>query len=157
MAAAGDWRAPVEGTAQLIEALRARDGRRAVLVFEAPDMETVGGTLRAGGVEAEQIWEATLHTPDASETGGVDSTSRQQVVVERSFEQPAAFAALQAREDGGAWCLDLHGVRFRRTYFSVDRCRMLCVYEAPDAESVRIAQQTIGMPVVRVWSARAAD
>ena len=160
MAAAGGWQAPSDGATRLLEALRARDGRRAVLVFEASDTQAVGRALRTGGAEAEQIWEATLHTPetsDASETDRSDAASRQQVVVERSFERPAAFAELQAREDGGAWCLDLHGVRFQRTYFSLDRRRMLCVYEAPDAESVRTAQRTIAMPVARVWSARAAD
>jgi Nickel responsive protein SCO4226-like len=45
-------------------------------------------------------------------------------------------------------------VRFLRTYFSADRRRMLCVYDAPDAESVRAAQQTIAMPVERVWPAQ---
>ena len=30
----------------------------------------------------------------------------------------------------------------------------MCLYRAPDAESVRIAQREAGMPVERVWSFR---
>ncbi len=29
---------------------------------------------------------------------------------------------------------------------------MICVYQAPDAESVRLAQRQIGLPVARAWS-----
>jgi hypothetical protein len=79
------------------------------------------------------------------------------VVVERSFEQPCKFEELQAQEDEGAWCLEQHSVRFIRTYFSRDKLRMICLYEAPDAESVRTAQRTIDMPVDRVWAADCRD
>jgi hypothetical protein len=75
------------------------------------------------------------------------------VVVERSFDQPVAFEDIQAIEERGAWCLEAHGVRFERTYFSGDRRRMICVYEAPDAESVRLAQRRAGMPFGPVWPA----
>jgi hypothetical protein len=74
------------------------------------------------------------------------------VMVERRFDAPVSFVEIQAMEDRGAWCLDAHGVVFVRTYFSADRTRMLCLYEAPDAEAVRMAQATIGMPVERVWA-----
>jgi hypothetical protein len=74
------------------------------------------------------------------------------VIVERRFAAPVAFEDIQAMEDQGAWCLDAHGVTFVRTYFSQDRTRMLCLYEAPDADAVRAAQATIGMPFERVWS-----
>jgi hypothetical protein len=74
------------------------------------------------------------------------------VMVERSFSESVDVEALQAQEDAGLWCLEAHGVRFLRTYVSSDRTRLLCLYEAPDAESVRIAQRTIGMPFDRIWS-----
>lgn len=80
--------------------------------------------------------------------------SQDLIVVERSFSAPTAFEEIQAREDRGAWCLELHNVRFERTYFSSDRRRMVCLYSAPDAESVRLAQQKAGMPMERVWSSR---
>lgn len=81
------------------------------------------------------------------------STAVTLVVVERAFEAQVAFADIQAKEHAGKWCLDQHGVRFLRTFFALDRKRMICLYEAPDAEAVRIAQRTIAMPVERVWPA----
>lgn len=75
------------------------------------------------------------------------------VIVERAFSEPADIEALQAQEDAGHWCLELHGVRFLRTYMAADRTRFLCLYEAADTESVRIAQRTIGLPYDRIWPA----
>jgi hypothetical protein len=76
------------------------------------------------------------------------------VVVERAFAQPVAFADIQAVESRGASCLDSHGVRFLKSYFSRDRRRMICLYDAPDAESVRIAERKAGVPFDEAWSAR---
>ena len=76
------------------------------------------------------------------------------VLVERSFAEPVAFEDIQALEDRGAWCLEAHGVRFLRTYVSRDRRRMVCLYDAPDAESVRLAERKAGVPFERAWSAR---
>jgi hypothetical protein len=79
------------------------------------------------------------------------------VVVERAFAEPVALESVQAIEDGGAWCLEAHGVRFLRTFFSRDRRRMLCVYDAPDAEAVRLAQRQAGVPFDRAWPARVIE
>ena len=76
------------------------------------------------------------------------------VLVERVFEEPVELEAIQELSDRGAWCLQLHRVRYIRTLFARDRRRMICIYEAPDAESVRIAQVQAGMPLTRVWSAQ---
>ncbi|MBZ0252844.1 MAG: DUF4242 domain-containing protein [Candidatus Methylomirabilis sp.] len=81
--------------------------------------------------------------------------ARVQVVVERTFPEPVRFEEVQAREDAAAWCLEAHGVRFLRTFFSADRTRMICVYEAPDAESVRLANRTAGLPFDAAWAASA--
>ena len=77
------------------------------------------------------------------------------VLVERAFPEPVRFADIQAMEDRGARCHEAHGVRFTRTFFSRDRRRMVCLYEAPDAESVRLAQGKAGVPFERAWSAQA--
>jgi hypothetical protein len=45
-------------------------------------------------------------------------------------------------------------VRFLRSYFSRDRRRMICLYEAPDADSVRLAQEKAGVPFERAWTTR---
>jgi len=75
------------------------------------------------------------------------------VVVVRSFAEPVVFADVQAMEDKFAWCLDIRNIRFLHSYFSIDRRRMICVYEAPDAESVREANTQAGLPFDVVWSA----
>jgi hypothetical protein len=43
-------------------------------------------------------------------------------------------------------------VKFARTFFSADRRRMVCLYQAPDAESVRLAQREAAMPLDAVWA-----
>jgi len=73
------------------------------------------------------------------------------VLVERSFPQLVAFEDLRER---GASCLEAHRARFLRAYFSRDRLRMICLFEAPDAESVRIAQEKSGLPFDAAWTAR---
>ncbi len=75
------------------------------------------------------------------------------VIVERTFEQPADDNFMQEAESRTRWCLELHNVKFIRSYVSNDRRRMMCVYEAPDAESVRIVNSTAKLPFDRVWSA----
>ena len=74
--------------------------------------------------------------------------------MERSFDNPVTVEAMQAIEDAGAWCMDLHHVTFLRTFFSSDCKRMICLYQAPDAESVRLAQHQAKMPLERVWACR---
>jgi hypothetical protein len=86
-----------------------------------------------------------------------DGRGVETIVVERTFSEPVRFEEIQSLEDRGAWCLEMHGVRFLKTYFSADRRRMLCVYEAPDAESVRLAQTKAKMPFDRVWTASVYD
>jgi hypothetical protein len=79
------------------------------------------------------------------------------VIVERSFERPESFDDIQSLESRFAWCLEQHRVRFIRSYFSKDRLRMICEYEAPDAESVREVQRTAGLPFERIWTATIFD
>lgn len=74
------------------------------------------------------------------------------VIVERTFEEPMELD-IGALVGKTAWCREMHNIRYLRGYFSSDMKRMLCVYEAPDAESVRIANRQMGMPFERVWTA----
>lgn len=77
----------------------------------------------------------------------------EQIIVERSFDEAVEFEALQARAQKVSWCLDQHRIRFLRSYLSSDKKRMICVYEAPDAESVRIANRQAELPFDCVWTA----
>jgi hypothetical protein len=75
------------------------------------------------------------------------------VMVERTMEPAVTFDDLQAIEDRSAWCFQMHAVRFVHSYVSTDGNRMICVYEAPDAESVREANRKAQLPFDRVWTA----
>lgn len=55
-----------------------------------------------------------------------------------------------AQEAGG--CFKLHRVNWLKSYLSADGDRMLCWYQAPDAESVRIALRQLGSDMDAVWS-----
>ena len=75
------------------------------------------------------------------------------VVVERIFPEPVDLARLRAAVKDNKSCLDLHRVRYLKGYLSSDGLRMVCLFEAPDAESVRIVNRQAGMPFERIWTA----
>jgi len=64
---------------------------------------------------------------------------------------------IQDIENAGIGCLESRNVRFIRTFFSADQKRMICLYAAPDAESVRQAQREAGVPFEEAWTFRAVD
>jgi len=81
----------------------------------------------------------------------------ERVMVERKFDEAQWFDDLQAQEVSFAWCAEQHQVTFIRSYFSRDRRRMICEYDAPDAEAVRKLQRTARMPFERIWTATVFD
>ena len=73
------------------------------------------------------------------------------IIVEYSFEQPISdeqLAQMTARFDP---CLEIRNGAWVRSSLSVDRTRMICEFEAPDAESVRSALRSAGISFERVW------
>lgn len=125
------------------------DGSELICHFVAPDAESVRIALRQAGSGPGNAWPGTVH--DAPGFAG-DALAAANVVVSRHFDEPAVLEEIQAIEDGASTCLEMHRVEFVRTFLSADRRRMLCLYRAPDAESVRIAQREARMPVDRVWA-----
>ena len=75
------------------------------------------------------------------------------IVVERSFSDPASDADMAAVANRERPCLEIYGVSWRRSLLSEDRRRMVCEYEAADAESVRRAQREAEAQFDRVWVA----
>jgi len=75
------------------------------------------------------------------------------IVVERVLEEPFEWEVFREIYGQARACLDLHRARLLRSYLASDALRVTCLFEAPDAEAVRNAQHTIGMPVTRVWPA----
>lgn len=75
----------------------------------------------------------------------------ERVIVERTYDVPMSEDEIRAVADEGG-CSDLHRVFLRRSYLSPDGLRMICVYEAPDAEAVRLLQRSNGLPYDRIWT-----
>jgi hypothetical protein len=75
------------------------------------------------------------------------------IMVERSFDPPFTHDDLEAVSERIGGCLELYGVRWIRSRFSADRRRMICEYEAPDAQSVRDVQNSAQASFDRVWAA----
>ncbi len=122
------------------------DGTKMVCWFNSRDAESARLAMRESGADISVVWPGTVHdAPHAR-----DLTPN--VLVIRNFDEPVELKEIQAKEDKGAWCLETYQVRFCRTFFSQDRKRMICLYQAPDAESVRLAQRQAQMPLIEVRS-----
>jgi hypothetical protein len=124
-----------------------RDGRRMVCHFTAPDTESARTALRQVNADVTFCWPGAIHLAP-----GANASLEPNVLVQRSFAEPVELAEIQAIEDAGARCLEMRHVEFVRTYFSRDRTRMVCLYHAPDAESVRAAQREAKVPFDQIWA-----
>jgi hypothetical protein len=134
-----------------VQSFLAHDGGRMLCHYRAPDAESARLALQQLGSNMNAVWAGSIHdapAPDAPQLADAN------VLVERSWDEPVTLDDIQAIEDAGAWCLDSHRVKFVRTFFSTDCKRMICLYQAPDAESVRLAQRQAEMPVDQVWAFR---
>jgi Protein of unknown function (DUF4242) len=74
-----------------------------------------------------------------------------QIIVERTFASPPSDVDLTAASIRERPCLKIYGVTWRRSLLSADRLRMICQYDAPDAESVRKSQREAGNEFERAW------
>jgi hypothetical protein len=70
----------------------------------------------------------------------------------RPIEPAIEPADVQTMATQAGGCFNLHRVNWRHSYLSVDGGRMLCWYEAPDAESARIALRELGSDMNAVWA-----
>ena len=74
-------------------------------------------------------------------------------MVEQVFSEPFTdeqYAEFAKRVDP---CIEVRQGAWRRSAMAVDRLRVVCEFEAPDAESVREAYRLSGVPYERIWTA----
>jgi hypothetical protein len=74
-------------------------------------------------------------------------------MVEQVFTEPFTderYAEFARKVDP---CLEVRNGMWRRSSLSLDRLRMICEFEAPDAESVREALRSAGIAYERIWTA----
>ncbi len=75
------------------------------------------------------------------------------LVLEQSFETPITPEELNDAAARVDKCLEAHGARWMRSYLSLDRKRMICEFEAADAEAVRASYRAAGVTFDGCWSA----
>lgn len=126
------------------ESLLANNGQYLLCHFNAPDSEAIRMLTRTQQSLHKHVFHGSYHPGKPQLTATV--------IVERLFTEPADFNQLQAQEESHQGCLDTYDVSFVASFFSHDRQRMVCLYQAPDAEAVRRAQQEAGMPVHKIWA-----
>src|SRR5262245_44530172 len=79
------------------------------------------------------------------------------IVMEQIFEKPMSDEELSTYAKRLDPCLDIRNGTWARSYLAADRKRMVCEFEAPDAESVREALRSADVPFDRVWAANVFD
>jgi hypothetical protein len=93
-------------------------------------------------------WAALQLSPAQPETAG------SLFVVEERFDPPVALDQAAPQNDQLSPCLQIYGVGWVTSFLAADGTQCRCVYGAADAEAVRSAYRSAGMPFVRVWRAR---
>jgi hypothetical protein len=119
--------------------------------FRAPDAESVRIATRPSGAQARRVWACTFQDAPGFQA---DDLARANVVVAHRFDAPADFGARALSDEVDMGCFKLHRVRLLRSYLAADRLRMVCLYQALDAESVRLAQRHADLPPDRVLAVR---
>ena len=134
------------------------DGRQTACIFDAPDAEALRNVSRTLGVAEGLAWRAVFRIPDTvfSSHNGTACSARagfETIVVQRQFDAPISIADIEAIPEPADLSLEAHRVRCLCSYVARHGLRMLCVYEAPDVEAVRLAETNRNMPFERVWRA----
>jgi hypothetical protein len=75
------------------------------------------------------------------------------ILVEQTFDPPLTDEEHNRRSALIDKCLQMRNARWMRSYLSADRRRMVCEFEAADAQSVRDSFRSADAPFERVWSA----
>jgi hypothetical protein len=76
-------------------------------------------------------------------------------VAERTFTKPVSLQTFQA---GGAKlgeCISERDIKWLGSNLAKDGLRSMCMFEADDAERIREAANTAGVPFDKVWACEA--
>ncbi|WP_019499766.1 nickel-binding protein [Pseudanabaena sp. PCC 6802] len=130
--------------------LLSHDRLRMICTFDAPDVESVRESYRKGGGVFTRMWAGEPIEPEGVQPQRNTSTLK---VAEATF--PNGFT--QAEWDAGTRralpCYAERGSEFIQSYLSLDRTRLICEFNPPDAEVIRQTRYKLGIPCDRVWSA----
>jgi Protein of unknown function (DUF4242) len=125
------------------------DRCRMICNFDAPDAGTVREAYRKAGVPFDQIWAAEILSPD----GGSPERDETRLKVVEGTYPPFTIEDWNEFNDKTLACYAERGVEWIRSFVSLDRRRVICEVNAPDAEAIRETYRKLGIPFDRVWSA----
>jgi hypothetical protein len=74
------------------------------------------------------------------------------VLVEKIFDPPITQEQWNQDIARGIPCHSAHDVRWIRSMMAHDRSRVICEFDAPDAETVRRSFRKVGLPFARIWT-----
>lgn len=74
------------------------------------------------------------------------------VVVERTYAEPKSREEVDRSINGANPCYGIRRIEHLLTLISNDGRTAICVYEAPDAASVRAASEESGDEYDRIWT-----
>jgi hypothetical protein len=129
------------------------DRTRTVCLYEAVEAERVARSHRDAGWPFDHVWAARsyrdlLGVPMLAEPG-----ERSIIVVERQYPGPVTIEAMARLAEKAQWCYDTYGIDLIDSLLRDDQRGSVCLYAAPDAESVRRANRAAEQPFDRAWPA----
>jgi hypothetical protein len=77
------------------------------------------------------------------------------VIVEYAFDPPVTEEECDRMAEQLEPCIEARDVRWVQSFLALDRRSRICVFEAPDAETVRAAYRSAKVGFVRAWAAEA--
>lgn len=128
--------------------LLSSDRLRMICTFDAPDAEAVRESYWKGGGVFSRIWAGELVKPD----NPPQRNEAMLKVIEGSYS-PIGQEEWDEVSRKTLSCYAERGIDWIQSYLSLDRTRLICELNAPDAESIREAQHRVGVPFERIWSA----
>ncbi|HYP75918.1 MAG TPA: nickel-binding protein [Polyangiaceae bacterium] len=131
--------------------LLSADGRELVCHFSAADLESVRMVIKTQGALPGRVWACSSRDAPGLTS---EKLAKANVLVSWAFEEPLGPDELEAVSPNDNVCLVTHRIRLLRTFMANDRRRLVCLYLAADAESVRIAMRDAKHPIERVWAFR---
>lgn len=122
---------------------------RMICTFDAPDAESVRDAYRRAEVEFGQIWTAEILKSES-----VPSRDETRLKVIEGTYPPLMIDDWNEFNQKMLACYVERGVEWLHSFVSLDRRRVICEVNAPDAEAIRETYRKLGIPFERVWSAK---
>jgi hypothetical protein len=130
--------------------LLSSDRLRMICTFEAPDAESVRESYRKGGGFFSRVWSGELIQPEGEPRQRNEATLK---IFEGTYPDGFTQAEWDEATRHVLPCYAERGVEWVQSYVSLDRTRLVCELNAPDAEVIRESHRKFGIPFDLVWSA----